>query len=55
VRVVQVVADEVVDVVAVGDGLVSAVWSVFVAGFVLVAVVLGGAFGRVEVADLDCV
>jgi hypothetical protein len=49
--VVQVAADEVVDVLAVRDRLVTAVGSVLVFGGVLGAVVAGRAVGGVGVAD----
>jgi hypothetical protein len=55
VRVVQVAADEVVDVVTVRHGLVSAFGSVRVLVVVVGAVVVGGAISGVAVADRDCV
>lgn len=54
-RVVQVAVDEIVHVVAVRDGLVSAAGAVDVAGFVSVAGVVGRAPGGVGVAHLDAV
>lgn len=53
VGVVQVTADEVVDVVSVRDGLVPAFGSVLVVVLVVGAVVVGGAVGGVAVADRD--
>jgi len=51
VGVVQVTADEVVDVVAVWYGLVSAAGPVLVSRVVLGAVVVGCAVGRVDIGD----
>src|SRR5437764_175428 len=53
VRVVQVAADAVVDVVAVLDGLVAAVRAVLVLRLVVVALVVRRALRRVGLADRD--
>ncbi len=53
VGVVEVTVDEVVDVVAVGHGLVSAAGAVDVTVLVAGALVFGGAGGRVAFAHLD--
>jgi hypothetical protein len=53
VRVVQVAVNEIVDVVPVWDGLVSAAGAVLVVGLVTAAVMIGSAAGGVYVADLD--
>jgi hypothetical protein len=50
VRVVQVAIDEVVDVVAVGDGLMPTAWAMDVLGGVACAAVRGGALRWVLVA-----
>jgi hypothetical protein len=53
VRVVQVTADQVVDVISVRDRLVTAAWSMFVIVLVLVAVVPRRAVGGVGVGHRD--
>ena len=53
VRVMQVIADDVVDVVAVGNPLVAAAGAVPVRSVVAAALVICGAAGRVGVADVE--
>jgi len=53
VRMVEVTADEVVDMISVGHRLVAAVGRVFVSRVVLAAGVVGGALLRVLVAHAD--
>jgi hypothetical protein len=50
---VEVARDDVVDVITVMDGLVAAVRAVSVLGFVLSAIVVRRAIGRIRVRDLD--
>jgi hypothetical protein len=50
---VQVAVDQIVDMVAVRDRLVTAARAVLVGRLVAVAVVIGGAWRRVGIADLD--
>jgi hypothetical protein len=50
-RVVQVAVDEIVDVIAVGDGFVAATGAVLVVGRVTAAAVGRGAVGRVGSTD----
>jgi len=53
VRVVEMLADEIVDVIAVGNLLVTAIGAVNVSGLVLAAGMLGCAVHRVGFADLQ--
>ena len=53
VRVMHVIADEVVDMVAVRNRVVPATASVLMVAFVLIAVVAERAGGRVPIADID--
>ena len=53
VRVVQVIADEIVDVVAVGNLLVTARGPVLMRGIMRAAGVLGGAAGGIGVGDVE--
>ena len=53
VGVVEVAGDDVVDMIAVADGLVAAVRAVAVLGFVFGAVVVRSAVGRVGARDRD--
>lgn len=51
VRVVQVAVDEVVDMIPMGQGLVTAAWAMHVAGFVPWAAVVRRADRRIDVTD----
>jgi len=53
VLVVEVARDDVIDVITVVDGLMAAVRAVPVLGFVLRAIVVRRAIGRIRVRDLD--
>jgi hypothetical protein len=48
-RVMQVAVDQVIDVIAVGHGLVSAAWAMHVTGLMTSAAVCGCAGGRIGV------